>query len=713
VSWTLTLTGGVDAVASKGTVNLWVKLTDANTGNTYTAKQGLTLTVALTKPTLSFSAASPYLPVKQGSSVSDKFTFTGGGSYHGSLSLSVSGLPSGVTASWSANPVSLNSDTGSSILTLKASTSTAVNWFSFQVTAQGDGLTVTNTATIQVGPATGVELELSKSVLPIKTNGTASLTVTANPMNSIAVPSNASGSSAMITSDLPSGITASWGKPSVDSSGNVNWTLTLTASSSAEAGSSPVDVWVQITDASRGLVYSTSQRFSVLISLLADVSVGSTPGITIPATFMGLSHEWDAFYMIDKFGTGVNPIYRQLLTNLSSYGSGPLNVRIGGVSTDSSGQPTSTTARAFAEVAKSMGVKFELGVNLGSDNVQLAVDQAKAFAGQMPSGSLAAIEIGNEPDFYDTNGDRSSSYTLQDYFDDFATWKENIMPVLPDGVKLMGPSWGEPILLANNIQSFLSENSTDMAMISQHYYAAEAKNNPAANFLLTPAAATLVPSEITTAVAAAHAAGIPFRMGEIGPADDGGIAGVSDTFSSALWAVDIMYQFASEGVDGMNWETSDANLSAPFYAAISGTASKPTYSLTFVHPLYYGLLFFQAATGKGARLLPVDLVTSSNLTAWATADSSGTPSVVIINKDQAATGTVEVTEPGYSKASIFRLSAPSYKSTSGVTFAGQTFDGSKDGTIQGSAAIETVTGSNGVFQLQMPVTSAALVVFSN
>jgi hypothetical protein len=94
-------------------------------------------------------------------------------------------------------------------------------------------------------------------------------------------------------------------------------------------------------------------------------------------------------------------------------------------------------------------------------------------------------------------------------------------------------------------------------------------------------------------------------------------------------------------------------------------------------------------------------------------DSSGTTRLAIINKDETSTGTVEVSEPGYTKATVLRLQAPSYSSTSGVTFAGQTFDGSTDGTLQGSQTVQTITGTNGVFQLTMPVTSAALVVFSN
>jgi hypothetical protein len=712
VSWTVTLQGGVNAVASSGTVTLSAQLTDANTGVVYSASKGLTLTVSLTSPTLALAAAQSAVPVIQTGSATDTFTLTGGGSYQGAVALAVSGLPSGMTSSWSSNPVNLTSNSGSSILTLTAGASTLINWFTYTVTATGDGLTVSRNYTVQVGPLKGLQMMVSQPVLPIQTSGTATLLVTDDPMNTIAVPPGAAGSSVTIVSGLPSGVTASWSQPTVASNGNVNWNLTLSASSSAVAGSYPMNLSSQVTDASRGLVYTATQSFTVLTSLLANLSIGTTPGQTIPATFMGLSHEWDALYMIDKAGTGISPIYRQMLTNLSSYGSGPMNVRIGGASTDSSGEPTSTTVRPFAEVAKAMGVKFELGVNLGSDNVSLATDQAAAFASQMPSGSLAAIEIGNESDFYDNNGLRPSPYTVQENLADFTTWEQSITPVIPAGLKFMLPSWGEPLLLASNIQSVLSQNPSQLGIVSLHYYATDAGLNPAPDVLLTSAAATTAPSEIAGAVVAAHQAGVPFRMGEMGPADDGGIQGISDSFSAALWGIDFMFQLANEGVDGVNWQTSDANFSAPFYGQIGGTTSAPTYTLTFVHPLYYGLLLFQAASAHGTQLLPVTVSTSSNLTAWATVDASGTPRLVIINKDETATGTVEVTEPGFNTASVLRLEAPTYSSSTGVTFAGQTFDGSTDGTIQGSQSIEPITGNNGVFQLPMPITSAALVIFS-
>lgn len=449
------------------------------------------------------------------------------------------------------------------------------------------------------------------------------------------------------------------------------------------------------------------------VSNFANVSVRTTTGKAIPPTFMGLSHEWGtAQTMMGDSTTGVDDIYRQLLRNLTAYGSGPIVLRIGGNSTDMSGEPTSTITQPLAELATDLGVHFYLGVNLGADNVNLAVDQAVAYAGRVPAGSLDGIEIGNEPDAYRLNRMRPSSYSFQDYLIDFNTWKTNILPRLPSGTKLVGPSWSWVAVLSN-LPAFLTAEATSLTTVSQHYYVANGAASNPDDILLTPSSAMYGPTTVASAVATAHRYGIQFRMGELNSLYNGGGPGISNAFQSALWAVDTMFAYANVGVDGVNWQSGDPGAPySPFSLDTQSSGTKTTYTLSSVHPLYYGLLFFQAATGNGAHLLPVTLNTHANLSAWATLDAADTLRLVLINKSENSTGTVNVAISGYRHARIYRLTAPSYRSTSGVTFAGQTFDGSRDGTIHGRQVTESVDVSNGEVQVPMPITSAALVVFT-
>jgi hypothetical protein len=446
---------------------------------------------------------------------------------------------------------------------------------------------------------------------------------------------------------------------------------------------------------------------------LASVTIGKTPGRTVPATFMGLSHEWgSAQTIMGDSETGVNTIYRQLLKNLMEYGSGPIILRIGGGSTDTSGEPTSTVVRPFAEMANDLDVRFYLGVNLGANDIHLAIDQAKAYVDEMPPGSLEAIEIGNEPDGYATNGMRPSSYTFADYLGDFDKWKANINPLLPTGTKLLGPSWGDARTLSNT-HMYLSNDAGDLLAFSQHLYVADGKAANPPDILLKPNSATMGPKAVASAVIAAHQFNLPFRMGEMNSLWSGGESGVSDTFQSALWAIDNMFRYIDVGVDGVNWQVGSwaGNPYNPFSVTVAKAGNKSSYSIK-VNPLYYGILMFQAATGHNSAMLPVTLQTNANLCAWATMDDSGTARVVLINKDEQHSGTVTVSLPGFNHATIYRLSAPNYQATSGITYAGQTFGSSSDGFLHGSQTLESVTGVSGDFKVNMPITGAALIVFA-
>jgi subtilase family serine protease len=90
--------------------------------------------------------------IAAGGSVTIQFTAITGGSFAGNVSFSVSGLPSGVTAAWSANPLApaSSASTNSASLELTAAPSAASGSASVVVSATGDGLTAEQTITITV-----------------------------------------------------------------------------------------------------------------------------------------------------------------------------------------------------------------------------------------------------------------------------------------------------------------------------------------------------------------------------------------------------------------------------------------------------------------------------------------------------------------------------------------------------------------------------------
>ncbi len=476
-------------------------------------------------------------------------------------------------------------------------------------------------------------------------------------------------------------------------------------------------------------------------------------GYAIKRGFLGFSHEWgQAQLMMGDPAIGTNTIYRQLLSNLTKYGGGPVSLRIGGATTDLSGEPAANTLtpleRLYDDMDSSVpGVSYLLSLNLGANDVGLATRQANAIVAGLPEGSVQALELGNEPDAYVANNYRAEGYNMTDYLYEWGTFTETILDEVPDCPLFMGPSgagfqgikYVDSLPVSNfgspdRYRKFLRDHQQTIGVISQHAYAASSRRcggNAKPGILLEPASATECASRAVPYAAVTRAAGKPYRITELNSIRCAGEPGVSDAFEASLWIADVLFEYAKLGAAGVNvhsnnWNTVhgwDAHAAFLFdipqkqYLAANSNVQPPAgykfprqYELRKVLPLYYGMLFFAEATANRARLLPVEHNSLAKLKVWATKDpESGLVKVAIINKDTAVSGKILLRLPGYRTGEVKRMVAPSYHSVNGITIAGQTFDGSRDGLPIGTAYAETLTGNSGVFEISVGATSAVLV----
>lgn len=272
---TATVSVSVGSTAMAGTQTMTVTGTDG----TGTQSLSYALTVSA-PPTLTLTAASSGVSVAQGASAPVTFTMGTGGSFTGNLSLSLSGLPSGVTASWSANPVSPVSGSASATLTLAAGTATVVGNSTVTVTAAGDGLTATSKVQLQVTQGANFTLTASPTAAAMKSQGSTTVMVTATPMGGAAVASGASGSSISVASGLPKGVTASWNSASVNAAGAAVWTLTLTGSSAAAAGTTTLGLTAKIAPKS-GSAVTASANLPLTVSLTPPTLSLATASSTV------------------------------------------------------------------------------------------------------------------------------------------------------------------------------------------------------------------------------------------------------------------------------------------------------------------------------------------------------------------------------------------------------------------------------------------------
>jgi len=136
-------------------------------------------------PGFTLSPSSSSLSVMAGSSVTDKITVTPQTGFSGSVNLAVtSALPNGVSASFGTNPT-----TGSSVLTLVASSSAAPGNYPVTVAGTSNGMTVTTSVVLSVEGAVGTSTVLSVNPTGTLTGGTAyTLTATVTPASGTATP---------------------------------------------------------------------------------------------------------------------------------------------------------------------------------------------------------------------------------------------------------------------------------------------------------------------------------------------------------------------------------------------------------------------------------------------------------------------------------------------------------------------------------------------
>ncbi|MGO9316896.1 MAG: glycoside hydrolase family 6 protein [Terracidiphilus sp.] len=254
-SGTVTVNFTSQASTPAGTYSVLLTGTDGSLVNSAT----LALTIPGTGFTLASSPAT--VAITQGKTATDTITVTDVGSFTGSVTLAASNLPSGVTGVWGTNPT-----TGSSVLTLTATSTATTGAFTVTITGTSGSTTATTTFTLNVSAATGFTLAPSSPTLSVTQGKTATDTITVTDVGGF------TGSVTLVATNLPSGVTVAYGtNPTTSTS-----VLTFTASSTATAGLATVTI--------TGTSGSTTATTTIALTV-----VSSTPSFTLAPSAPTLS----------------------------------------------------------------------------------------------------------------------------------------------------------------------------------------------------------------------------------------------------------------------------------------------------------------------------------------------------------------------------------------------------------------------------------------
>jgi uncharacterized membrane protein len=212
--------------------------------------------------TLSASPAS--LTVTQGNSGNSTVTVTPSGGFTGSVNLSASGLPSGVTATFGTNPT-----TSASVVTLAASSTATTGTFTVTIIGTSGTLTHSTTISLTVKPVASPNFSLSatpSSVTVVQGNG-GNTTISVTPFGGF------TGSVSLSASGLPSGVTATF-SPNPITNGSGNSTMSVTTSSGTPAGT--YTLTVTGTSTSPSLTHSTTVTLVVNTASTGNFSLSAS-----------------------------------------------------------------------------------------------------------------------------------------------------------------------------------------------------------------------------------------------------------------------------------------------------------------------------------------------------------------------------------------------------------------------------------------------------
>ncbi|TBU60016.1 hypothetical protein BD310DRAFT_976178 [Dichomitus squalens] len=403
---------------------------------------------------------------------------------------------------------------------------------------------------------------------------------------------------------------------------------------------------------------------------------------------------------------------------------------------------TSELLYLLANVSSLVNVKWFLGIPMNDTThfrLQIA-ELGDAVLGE----NVLGYQVGNAPDLYTL----PQNYTVQDYFHEFGVMLDGIHndEQIKHTSMLVAPSlqgtWKAEDLWATG---YLDAYSTYIGVIAMEHYPDQ---NCAAEFpdggfgpikdpqvvfpnYLTHASGQQIVQPYLNTAGIAQQLGKEFMMFETNTASCGGFPGVSDSFASALWAVDYGLQMAYSNFTGALLHVRGQNVSYnPFTPPPTNLSLFEKWT---VGPVMYSTLFVAEALGTSNTSRVVDLRANDGnefTPAYAIYENDALARIALVNfmneQDGAGSynvmiavggdtvGEADATPP---QVQVKYLLAPSVSEKDQITWANQTFGGrfAADGRLSGTEVIQTITCDQAANScvVNVPAPGAALVFLSS
>ncbi|KAK1573747.1 glycoside hydrolase family 79 protein [Colletotrichum navitas] len=504
-----------------------------------------------------------------------------------------------------------------------------------------------------------------------------------------------------------------------------------------------------------------------ILSLTLSEEVPHNVSANIDPSFAGFGIELDHLYYFMGDETP-NDLSINLLNNLAEFTGRPPHMRLGGNTQDyviyddsqdkwliepnprplADGNVPADNfiiGPRFMEIANRMpeGTPVIWGLNMGyseSDYLDRLTTMVTQILDRCTNLNLMSFELGNEPDLYDHNRFRTSSWTGSQYVKEWreradAVWervlqprglRSNLFEASASTAWVAGTGFEIKDLTSYGIDE--RPSNSDVGYISswnQHnyYYFVGSFPYPLTldymmRFDTTKAQfESAIQAQITQAEQTNH----PFALREMSVVGPLGVEGLSNTFAAALWTFNFLFYAATINISSVQFHmTYDSNASAWQPTAMFGRDR-------FVRPLYYGIAAFgqtigRSCTARVAQAEITDYPSAHNeyVKAWSVYQGDSLASLVVLNGKVANVSetdkesiTVDVTLPASLAGQMLHLSyltSDGADATSGTTWNGISFEQGNDGKMT-QLANEDITvkvGDDG--KASIPVRDSEAVV---
>jgi len=457
---------------------------------------------------------------------------------------------------------------------------------------------------------------------------------------------------------------------------------------------------------------ASRQRAAVPVSVSVDTG---RPGASVPGRFLGLSFELSSLGQIaDYWDRG------DLVALLRSLGPGVL--RFGGASADSrvawtdalTPRPAWASSvldladlRRLRRLAARSDWRVLLTIGLAHYEPRTAAREAAA-ARSVLGRWLAGIEVGNEPDSYARHAFRPLPWSYAQYDAEVRSYRRAIASVAP-GIALAGPGvsgsaafrrWGPAEALQQR-----------PALLTGHHYplGCHAVPRPSIQELLSARTRRGESGSLASYRSVSRASAIAFRIDETNSVSCGGRPGISNTFASALWAVDYIAEAMSAGASGINFQGNPANCRG-YSPMCASSPERLARGALHAQPEWYALLLTRTLVGGRPLRTTITSPGWANVAVTTLLARGGGLQFVIVENDPPGAGGAALrlrVGGGLRRASVLALSAPSPNARSGVELGGRAVG--SHGSLPGALTQRQISARGGVVALTVPPSSAALV----